>query len=57
MTMEPITDAAQAAANPADPYVRRAQTFPQLTAEQVERAEPFGAAEALLKGTMLFAAR
>jgi thioredoxin reductase (NADPH) len=55
MTLEPITDVAPAAANPADPYVRRAQTFPQLTAEQVERTLEFGAVEALPKGSMLFA--
>ena len=42
MTMEPITDAAQAAANPADPYERPGQTFPRLTEEQVERAETSG---------------
>jgi thioredoxin reductase (NADPH) len=55
MSTEPVADAAQAGADPADPYVRRAQTFPQLSAEQVERASQFGAVEALPKGTALFA--
>jgi thioredoxin reductase (NADPH) len=54
MTSEPMTDSLRTA-NPSDPYVRRAQTFPRLTAEQVERTLEFGAVEALPKGTMLFA--
>jgi len=40
--------------NPADPYERRAQTFPRLTDEQVERAAEFGVVQALTRGTVLF---
>jgi thioredoxin reductase (NADPH) len=55
MSTESIADAAPTAGiNPADPYARRAQTFPRLTDEQVERAAEFGAVEALRKGTVLF---
>lgn len=31
-------EAATVAANPSDPYLREAQTFPRLTAEQIGRA-------------------
>ncbi len=56
MSTEPIADAARpTVVNPADPYERRAQTFPRLTDEQVERASELGAVEALRKGTVLFA--
>ena len=54
MTTEPISDSPQATVNPADPYERRAQTFPQLTDEQIERASEFGVVQALPKGTVLF---
>jgi thioredoxin reductase (NADPH) len=40
--------------NPTDPYVRRAQTFPGLADEQVERAAEFGVVEAVTRGTALF---
>ncbi len=43
-----------AIANPSDPYLREAQTFPRLTADQVGRAEAFGTAEDLPAGTVLF---
>ena len=43
-----------AVANPSDPYLREAQTFPRLTGEQVGRAGAFGAAEDLAAGTVLF---
>lgn len=45
---------AAAVANPSDPYLREAQTFPRLTAEQVGRAGAFGTAEDLPAGTVLF---
>ncbi|HEY0626117.1 MAG TPA: FAD-dependent oxidoreductase [Allosphingosinicella sp.] len=40
--------------DPTDPYNREAQTFPQLTVEQVERICPFGRLEDFPKGTFLF---
>ena len=55
MTTESLTEGAPAApVNPSDPYERRAQTFPRLTDEQVERAAEFGVVQALPKGTVLF---
>jgi thioredoxin reductase (NADPH) len=51
---EPSAGGGQKPLNPSDPYERRAQTFPQLTDEQVERAAEFGAVQALPKGTVLF---
>ena len=41
-------------ADPSDPYLRRAQTFPKLNADQLERAKRFGTVETLAKGTVLF---
>jgi thioredoxin reductase (NADPH) len=46
--------AAVGAADPSDPYLREAQTFPRLTGEQVARARAFGQVEALPAGTVLF---
>ena len=43
-----------AVANPSDPYLREAQTFPRLTGEQVGHAGAFGTAEDLPAGTVLF---
>ena len=43
-----------AAPNPADPYLREAQTFPRLTGEQVAHVAAFGAVEDLAPGTTLF---
>ena len=43
---------ADAPVNPADPYLRRAQTFPMLTDEQVERAAEFGVVQAVPRGTV-----
>ena len=43
-----------AAANPSDPYLREAQIFPRLTAEQIGRAQAFGTMEDLDAGTVLF---
>ncbi len=40
--------------DPADPYERQAQTFPELTPEQIERVKPYGAVETHSKGTPLF---
>jgi hypothetical protein len=40
--------------DPADPYQRRAHTFPRLTDDQVARARAFGVVEELPKGTVLF---
>ena len=37
-----------------DPYLRERQTFPTLSAEQIERIKPFGVVEDLPKGTVLF---
>src|SRR4051812_40972726 len=55
MTSDSMTEAAPAPpVNPADPYERRAQTFPRLTDEQVERASEFGVVQALPRGTVLF---
>ncbi len=47
-------EAAVVAPNPSDPYLREAQTFPRLTAEQIGRAGTFGTAEDLPAGTVLF---
>ena len=43
-----------AVANPADPYLREGQTFPRLTADQIGRAQAFGAVEDLPAGAVLF---
>lgn len=40
--------------NPNDPYVRERQTFPTLTAEQIDRIKAFGVVEDLPKATVLF---
>ena len=40
--------------DPSDPYLRESQTFPKLTAEQIERAKRFGTVQALAKGAILF---
>ncbi|GAP98051.1 FAD-dependent oxidoreductase [Leptolyngbya sp. NIES-2104] len=40
--------------DPADPYVRTAQTFPTLTPEQIQRASVLGEEQSLSKGTTLF---
>jgi thioredoxin reductase (NADPH) len=40
--------------DPSDPYLRDAQTFPKLSADQLERAERFGTVETLAKGAVLF---
>jgi len=42
------------AADPSDPYLREAQTFPLLTEEQVARAQAFGTVEDLPAGALLF---
>ena len=54
MNSEIRPETADPPANPADPYLRRAQTFPMLTEEQVERAAEFGVVQAVPKGTVLF---
>jgi thioredoxin reductase (NADPH) len=41
-------------ADPADPYLRAAQTFPRLSGEQVGRLRSFGRTETLPGGTVLF---
>jgi thioredoxin reductase (NADPH) len=41
-------------ADPNDPYSRTAQIFPVLTPEQVDRARPFGEAQSLPLGAVLF---
>ena len=50
----PAAEPADVAVNPADPYERQAQTFPKLTAQQIERAKAFGCVQDLPKGTVLF---
>lgn len=40
--------------DPSDPYVRKEQTFPHLTQEQIERAKAFGTVEDLAKESILF---
>lgn len=40
--------------DPSDPYMRKAQTFPQLTQGQIERIRSFGVTEKLERGTRLF---
>ncbi len=52
--VEASAEGAPAPMNPADPYVREAQTFPRLTDEQLERAQAFGNVEDLEPGTVLF---
>jgi thioredoxin reductase (NADPH) len=55
MTVESRPDAPPAPpVNPADAYERRAQTFPTLSDEQVERAAEFGVVQAVPRGTVLF---
>ena len=46
--------AGAASVDPADPYERERQTFPRLTAEQIERLTPYGTLEDHAPGTMLF---
>ncbi len=40
--------------DPSDPYARTAQTFPELSNEQIERAKSFGITQDLPKDTMVF---
>jgi thioredoxin reductase (NADPH) len=40
--------------DPADPYVRRTQTFPQLSLEMTARVRAYGSEERVPAGTMLF---
>ncbi len=40
--------------DPTDPYQRELQTFPKLSAEQIDRAKGFGTVESLAKGTLVF---
>ncbi len=40
-------DVRQRSLDPADPYLREAQTFPELSPEQIERITPFGTLETL----------
>ena len=42
------------APDPSDPYLRERQTFPKLTADQIDRAKRFGAVETLAQGTIVF---
>jgi thioredoxin reductase (NADPH) len=41
-------------ADPTDPYLRAAQTFPRLSEDQLGRVRAFGAVQALPAGAMLF---
>ena len=41
-------------ADPADPYARQAQIFPQLNPQMVARVGAYGAEETIAKGTVLF---
>ena len=55
MSSETGTDDASALpVDPADPYLRQQQTFPVLSADQVERAKEFGVEQSLTRGTVLF---
>jgi hypothetical protein len=45
--------AADRAYDPSDPWLRQAQTFPELTPEQIDRIAAFGAVEDLPAGTIL----
>jgi thioredoxin reductase (NADPH) len=45
---------ASVALDPSDPYARREQTFPTLTADQLARASAFGVVEDVSKGAVLF---
>ncbi len=49
-----VTEHAPVPANPSDPYLREAQTFPRLTPEQIGRAQAFGTVEDLPAGAVLF---
>ena len=40
--------------NPSDPYQRRAQTFPILTAREIEAMKGFGSVERLETGAPVF---
>jgi len=54
MSSDNAIESAPVPVDPSDPYERKAQTFPQLTDDQVERASRFGAVQAVTKGTALF---
>lgn len=54
MPEETSSPAASPELDPADPYVRQAQTFPLLSEEQVARASAFGRIEDLARGMVLF---
>ncbi|ACK51261.1 cyclic nucleotide-regulated FAD-dependent pyridine nucleotide-disulphide oxidoreductase [Methylocella silvestris BL2] len=54
LTLETPQLTTGSALDPADPYERRAQTFPQLTHEQVARLAMFGKQELLPSGVILF---
>jgi len=47
-------EAAGAALDPTDPFLREAQTFPKLTEAVVGRIAPYGVEETIAAGTMLF---
>ncbi|WP_420345360.1 FAD-dependent oxidoreductase [Pelagibius sp.] len=48
------TSTLEPAGNQTSAYTRRAQIFPTLNQEQIDRALPFGIRESLAKGTVLF---
>jgi thioredoxin reductase (NADPH) len=54
MEIESTVPPATAQYDPADPYVRREQTFPELSDAHIERAVAFGSVETLPCGTILF---
>ena len=47
-------DAAAAALDPTDPFLREAQTFPKLNEDEVARIARYGAEEAIPAGSILF---
>jgi thioredoxin reductase (NADPH) len=49
-----VTSATTITDDPTDPFLRQAQTYPQLNAEQVERVRTHGVEEVFAAGTLLY---
>lgn len=49
-----VAEAVQSSAGATDPYARKAQIFPVLSADQVERLTEYGEVETLPEGSLLF---
>lgn len=54
MAADPAEIPSEIVADPTDPYVREAQTFPKLSADMMARLAPYGREEELPAGTVLF---